>query len=227
MIKQILHLAIATTLILGLVSCKKSYFIPGEWVDLGLPSGLLWYSVNLGATSPEGYGNYYAWGETSTKSDYSWSTYAYGRGYYQLTKYCGNSSHGLNGFTDNLTTLQAADDAATVVLGRGARIPTIAEWQELVENTSSEWMTLNGVYCLKLTASNGNSLFLPAAGYWEGSEPYRGECGYYWSSLLNTDDPANALCVDLFYHPYARIWYDDDDCVRHIGLPVRAVRSMR
>ena len=103
----------------------------GEWVDLGLPSGLLWYSVNLGAAAPEHYGDYYAWGETKTKEDYSWSTYAYGSASNQLTKYCNNSEYGLDGYTDNLTTLQSSDDAATAVIGKGARIPTKDEWQEL------------------------------------------------------------------------------------------------
>ena len=94
-----------------------------EWVDLGLPSGLLWAACNLGASSPEEYGDYYAWGETTTKEVYNWSMYKYSNGDYdQLTKYCNSSSYGHNGFTDNLTTLDAMDDAATQKLGSGARI---------------------------------------------------------------------------------------------------------
>ena len=98
-----------------------------QWVDLGLPSGLLWADRNVGAQSPEDYGNYYAWGETSTKEVYDWSTYAYGNAYDALTKYCNMSNYGLNGFSDNLTTLEASDDAATVNLGGNARTPRFDE----------------------------------------------------------------------------------------------------
>ena len=165
----------------------------GQWVDLGLPSGLLWYSVNLGATSPEQYGDYYAWGETQPKSDYSWSTYAWGSAYNQLTKYCCNADYGMNGFTDNLTTLQSTDDAATAVLGGGARMPTKEEWVELLDNTTAVWTTYNGVNGRRFTGTNGNSIFLPAAGSRLGSEViYAAKYGPYWSSSLYTDDPYDA-----------------------------------
>lgn len=193
----------------------------GEWIDLGLPSGLLWRAYNLGATSPEGYGNYYAWGETSTKGTYDWSTYAYGSAYNQLTKYCYNSSYGLNGFTDNLTTLEAADDAATAVLGSGARIPTMAEWEELIDNTTSVWTTVNGVDGRKFTGTNGNSLFLPAAGNREGTElDGAGERGRYWSSSLYDGYPNDA---------WGMVFNSDGQSVldyrRLYGQSVRAVRS--
>ena len=84
------------------------------YVDLGLPSGTLWATCNVGADTPEGYGDYFAWGETQPKDVYNWSNYQYCNGSHdQLTKYCNNSSYGYNGFTDNLTTLQPGDDAAT------------------------------------------------------------------------------------------------------------------
>ena len=141
-----------------------------EWVDLGLPSGTKWYSCNVGVTTPWEYGDYFAWGETTTKDYYDWSTYAYGTGENALTKYCNNADNGLNGFTDGLTTLESTDNAATTILGSGARTPTQAEWQELVDNTTSEWTTMDGVYGRKFTASNGKSIFLPAAGNRFGSE---------------------------------------------------------
>ena len=165
-----------------------------EYVDLGLPSGLLWSTCNLGANLPEDYGNYYAWGETQPKDIYNWSTYQYCNGDYNtLTKYCNNSSYGYNGFTDNLITLRPDDDAATTNWGNGWRMPTEAEWQELLDNTTITWTQQNGVYGRLFTASNGNSLFLPAAGYrWDGELNSAGSSSIYWSSSLNTDSPRSA-----------------------------------
>lgn len=118
-----------------------------DWVDLGLPSGLLWARCNVGATKPEEYGDYFAWGETQPKSVYDWETYAYGGeddGFVWITKY--GDIYGPNGFTDDgLTTLQASDDAATSVLGGGARTPTREEWEDLLNNCTNEWISLNGV----------------------------------------------------------------------------------
>lgn len=191
-----------------------------EWVDLGLPSGLLWAKCNLGATKPEEYGDYYAWGETSTKEVYLWETYKYCNGdYNQLTKYCNDPEYGYNGFTDNLTTLQPSDDVATAKLGNGARMPTETEWRELIANTTSEWTTENGVYGLRLTAANGKSLFFPAAGYRDGSELLdAGENGVYWSSSLDADDPGFAWYFDFDL--------DDQDVYHYYllyGFSVRAV----
>lgn len=166
-----------------------------EWVDLGLPSGLLWAKCNLGAGSPEQSGCYYAWGETTAKSTYTWSTYKYcNDDYDQLTKYCNNSRYGDNGFTDGLTSLQAMDDAAAqALLGYGARTPTKAEWEELINNTTAVWTTMNGVKGRKFTASNGKSLFLPAAGgRWGGGLDNASTLGYYWSSTLDADYPSGA-----------------------------------
>ena len=193
-----------------------------EWVDLGLPSGLLWATCNLGATTPEGYGDYSAWGETTAKSTYTWSTYKYcNDDYDQLTKYCDNSSYGYNGFTDNLTTLEAMDDAATQKLGSGARMPTKAEWEELINNTTAQWTTMNGVNGRKFTASNGNSLFLPAAGYRDGSELYdAGIYGRYWSSSLYESRPGDAW---NFY--FSEGGQGMNDLGRSRGRSVRAVRS--
>jgi hypothetical protein len=169
-----------------------------QWVDLGLPSGLLWADRNVGAQNPEDYGNYYAWGETKPKEVYDWDTYAYGGyndsiGAYSFIKYCNMPNYGLNGFTDDLTTLEASDDAATVNLGGKARTPTEDEWQELINNTTPTWTTRNGVNGRLLTAPNGKSIFLPAAGGRDGSSLYdAGERGYYWSSTLYTGNPSSA-----------------------------------
>ena len=139
------------------------------YVDLGLPSGLLWAACNVGANAPEEYGDYFAWGETQPKDVYNWSTYQYCMGSNNtLTKYCTDPNYGYNGFTDNLTILLPEDDAATANWGNGWRMPTKEEWQELLDNTTVTWTQQNGVNGRLFTGSNGNSLFLPAAGRWGG-----------------------------------------------------------
>ena len=192
------------------------------WVDLGLPSGLLWAECNLGATKSEEYGDYFAWGETSTKEVYTWETYKYctavdeeGR-VKTLSKYNTRSEYGT---PDNLTTLQPSDDVATQKLGNGARMPTETEWRELIANTTSEWTTVNGVYGRKLTASNGKSLFFPAAGYRLGSELHlAGERGIYWSSSLRADYPRDAWYFYFnSFSQYVSNYY------RRYGFSVRAV----
>ena len=165
-----------------------------DYVDLGLPSGTKWATCNVGADSPEDYGDYFAWGETTPKDTYDWSTYQYGDGSSStLTKYCNNSGYGYEGFTDDLTTLLPEDDAATANWGPDWRMPTKAEWQELLDNTTVTWTTQNGVSGRLFTAANGNSLFLPAAGYRDNSSLYNaGSDGFYWSSSLDTDHPFHA-----------------------------------
>jgi len=191
------------------------------WVDLGLPSGLLWADRNVGASSPEDFGGHYAWGETALKTVYKWSTYAYGSDFNALTKYCFESNYGLNGFTDNLTTLQASDDAATANLGDGARTPTEEEWQELIDYTTSTWTIRNGVNGRLLTAANSKSIFLPAAGQCHSLYFYGpGENGDYWSSALYQNNPSAAWVFA----------FDSDSqnmqvVSRIYGFSVRAVRA--
>ena len=160
-----------------------------EWVDLGLPSGLKWATCNVGANSPEEYGDYFAWGETETKTDYSWDTYKFTTdGGSTFTKYTE---------TDGKTTLDPEDDAAAVNWGGKWRMPTDDEWTELRENCTWTWTSLNGVngYEVKSNA-NGNSIFLPAAGYpSDDGLDDAGNYGYYWSSSLITDDPSYAWDV--------------------------------
>ena len=192
------------------------------YVDLGLPSGLLWATCNVGAFSPEDYGDYFAWGETTPKDNYGWSTYQYCNGSSTtLTKYCTNADFGNNGYVDNLTTLLPEDDAATANWGPDWRMPTYEEWQELYNNTTVTWTTQNGVSGRLFTAANGNSLFLPAAGYRGGSSLYyAGSYGYYWSSSLYTDGPYYAWYF-TFNSGYPYMGYD----IRGYGRSVRPVRS--
>ena len=155
-----------------------------EYVDLGL--SVKWATCNVGATTPEEYGDYFAWGEVEPKEVYDWSTYKWCNGSHTThTKYCTNSDYGT---VDNKTVLEAADDAAAVNWGGSWRMPTDAELTELREECTWTWTTQNGVNGYKVTGSNGNSIFLPAAGYRiENSLDNAGSFGNYWSSSLHTD----------------------------------------
>jgi uncharacterized protein (TIGR02145 family) len=181
------------------VSVTVSGSIDGHnYVDLGL--SVKWATMNVGATAPEEYGNYYAWGEITTKNDYSWSTYKYSSDYKTLTKYCTNSDYGT---VDNKTTLEAADDAATQNWGGNWRMPTIDEWQELIDNCDWKWTddynNTGKAGDIVTSKTNGNSIFLPAAGCRLSDElSGAGSDDYYWSSSLSTDYPYDALYV-FFY----------------------------
>lgn len=197
-----------------------------EYVDLGLPSGTLWATCNIGASSPEGYGNYYAWGETKTKSVYNWETYKYAKGdYKKLIKYCNKSDYGDNGFTDNLNSLQAGDDPATSNWGSGWRTPSKAQWDELLQNTTNKWTKQNGVKGRLFTSKkNSQKLFLPASRDRYDSKPYYdyGSYGCYWSRSLCTDEP------NIAWHLWLSASYDDfymsnDGFYRNIGYSVRPV----
>lgn len=195
-----------------------------EWVDLGLPSGTLWATMNVGANSPEQYGNYYAWGETTTKSSYGWSTYKYSTGsqdMLKMTKYCVKSS---DGTPDNKTELEPIDDAATVNWGNGWQMPS---WDQLVElydssYTTTTWTRKSGVYGYKIMSnSNGNYIFLPA-NHDDSSVPV----GQYWSRSLYTTASMYA-CYLLFGPTYitAKISNVPRHDYRFSGNGVRPVRK--
>ena len=194
-----------------------------EYVDLGLPSGTLWATCNVGASKPEDYGDYFAWGETKTKCIYDWNTYKHAKGIDKLTKYCNESICGYNGFADTLTELQPIDDPATANWGNGWRTPKKEQWDELMAHTNREWTTMNGVEGWLFTSKrNGNSLFLPAAGYrWLDELYYAGHFGCYWSSSLNTDYPDDAW----YFLFYSGSYYGVDSYSRYYGRSVRAVRT--
>ena len=182
-----------------------------EYVDLGL--SVKWATCNVGASAPEEYGDYFAWGEVVPKTTYNWSTYKYCKGSSStLTKYCNNSSYGNNGFTDNKTVLDLEDDAATVNWGGEWRMPTDAEMTELREKCTWTWTTQNGVKGYKVVGPNGNSIFLPAAGYMRNSDlTDAGSYGYDWSSSLRSDNPSFAYGVyfnsDIVYWHYNKRYY--------------------
>ena len=185
-------------------------------VDLGLPSGLKWGSVNLGAEKLEDYGDYYAWGEVETKAIYSWSNYKWGNSPTNFTKYNTDSSRGS---VDNKTDLESEDDAAHVKLGGSWRMPTDAEWTELKTECTWTWTTQNGVNGRLVTGKNGNSIFLPAAGFRRDTNLDNvGLDGFYWSSSLNTDSPGLAWYV---YFGSGNVFRTD--YYRYLGQSVRPV----
>ncbi|MBR4147407.1 MAG: hypothetical protein IKU00_05905 [Bacteroidales bacterium] len=170
-----------------------------NYVDFGLPSGTLWATCNLGADTPEGYGDFFAWGETTPKITYNWSNYQYCEGNINsFTKYCNNTNYGFNGFTDNLFSLLPEDDAATANWGSEWYIPSEAQWRELINNTVITQSIQNGVQGIRLTAINGSkSIFLPAAGFhWDNELCYCGTNYFglccYWSKSLTTNYPYHA-----------------------------------
>ena len=187
-----------------------------EYVDLGL--SVKWATCNVGANKPEEYGDYFAWGETQPKTTYSWSTYKWCNGSYDTqTKYCTNSSYGT---VDNKTVLDLSDDAARANWGGSWRMPTKAEQDELREQCTWVWTTQNGVNGYKVTSKkNGNSIFLPAAGYRYDSSLYSaGSYGYYWSSSLDAGDPDYAYY--LYFSSDHVAW---GSSYRYIGFTVRPV----
>ena len=187
-----------------------------RWVDLGLPSGTLWATCNIGATTPEEYGDYFAWGETETKEIYDWSTYKYCNGSgFALTKYCCNDSYGNDGFVDSLCYLEYSDDVAKVNLGVGWRMPTAAEQFELEDNCRWTWTEQNGVAGYLATGPNGNNIFLPAAG---GSCREAGVWCCYWSSKCFSFQSDIGIFLSLT--EYDRTM---EGSSRSIGLPVRPV----
>ena len=174
-----------------------------EAVDLGL--SVMWATCNVGATTPEGYGNWYAWGETSTKSKYAEQNYAYyTNGQYQYigVNICGTKY-----------------DAARAVWGNDWRLPTRSEIRELTTKCTWTSETLNGVKGYRVTATNGNSIFLPAAGYKDGTtHKEAGTGGFYWSGSL--DRTMTTAAYNLNFRGYDADW----SASRAYGFSVRAVK---
>ena len=155
-----------------------------EYVDLGLPSGTKWATCNVGAKESYEYGSYYAWGEVSSKPKYSWDNYLMGAKN-AIIKYCSDENMGSNNFVDYVQILSPSDDAAQQAWGGNWRMPMIQEMDELQDNCTWTWTTLNGVNGYLVKGSNGASIFLPAAGSYDGADMYEsGFAAYYWTSTL-------------------------------------------
>ncbi len=170
-----------------------------EYVDLGL--SVKWATCNVGASSPSDYGNYYAWGETTTKSNYSNSnSVTYGK---SMGSIAGNPTY----------------DAARANWGSTWRLPTANEIDELLNKCTWTWTSQGGHNGYKVKGPNGNSIFLPAAGWRYGTSLYgAGETGYSWSATPYEDDTSRAYCLGFSSGDHRRYWYD-----RSIGRSVRPV----
>lgn len=198
-----------------------------EYVDLGLPSGTLWATCNIGASSPEDYGDYFAWGETmgSKSREFYWDNYKYCMGSEEtLTKYCDNASYGYNGFTDNVTELESSDDAAYVNWGSDWRMPSVEQFWELINNTTIVWRTMNGKNGCQMTSkSNEKSIFLPAAGmrYFFAATWEEGSLLRYYSRMLYPNAPHGAEYLTNDNERITTGW----DGSRCYGGSIRPVRS--
>ena len=195
-----------------------------EYVDLGLPSRLKWAKCNIGATSETDYGDYFQWGETTSDTVYDWAHYKYCHGSSKtMKKYCTKRSYGK---VDNKTTLEPTDDAARANMGGDWRMPTAAEFQELYDKTTNEWVegyNGSGVNGMKFTSKkNGNSIFFPASGHASGTEVYhRGTYGKYWSSSLYQSRSSNGFHLKFG----SGVIYPQYDDRRYFGFCVRGVRK--
>ena len=203
-----------------------SLFVP-EIIDLGL--SVKWASFNLGASKPEGHGNYYAWGETEPKTSYHWTNYKLSRGTYSsLTKYNYDRAYGTVDNKTRFADYDYADDAARQALGGEWRIPTIAEWTELMESCSWTWTSNfneTGMSGMIVTSNKAGftdkSIFLPASGYWrEDSLDGFWKDGEYWSSSLSFSDPFDSWWVSFGSQYHGK---GDTGWNRYPGLSVRPV----
>ena len=188
-----------------------------EYVDLGL--SVKWAKCNVGAKTETDYGSYFMWGSTrpNTADECTSANTPFLNGpSNKFTKYCTDSSYGA---VDDKTTLEFVDDAARVIMGDNWRMPTEDECRELINSTTNKWTKVNGVDGWKFTASNGNYIFIPAAGVCgNGSVDFIGECGFVWSSSLYASDPGNA-CNLYFYSDSCYVDYG----TRYYGVSVRGV----
>ena len=209
-----------------------------QYVDLGL--SVNWATFNIGASQPQEYGDYFAWAETETKYYYYWSTYKYNIGEYDeenlnsLTKYCPKSKFGYNEYTDTLIVIELSDDIANVKWGGNWRIPTVEEFQELLDNCTWKWTKLNGVKGFKVTSNieghTDKSIFIPAAGYKSGPKLFN-SCPTvnYWTSSLWTRQPHNSLDITFHYDEELKTYEDIYNEIyigysgRYVGRPIRPV----
>lgn len=190
-------------------------------VDLGLPSGTLWATANMGALSSTDFGDYFAWGETtgylSGKTDFTWSNYKWGGADDEtVTKYCADEAYGT---VDDILVLQPEDDAAHVQWGDDWRMPTYEEWTELFYYCHLDLVTVDGVKGLMITNDyNSNILFLPCAGAIDNYLFNLNEYGYYWSSTVYSY-PSRA------YFAYFSTSVGRSSGLRSDGNAIRPVRS--
>ena len=214
-----------TVLINYLLSHEWPASLVDEYVDLGLGSGTLWATHNLGATNPEDYGDYFAWGEiVPNKETYTWATTAwvyYENGSLRFSKYNTDSQYGE---IDNKTELDPEDDAAYVNWGPQWRIPSVAQFDELLTQCTWQWTELNGVKGRLLTGPNGKTLFLPAAGQRSGANVSgTGSNGNYWSRELYYVNPTSYRPMNAYKLYFSSSMKQKVSASRNYGFPVRPV----
>lgn len=227
--KKIFYLvAIALCFSIAATSCKKDskndssienlgggiYKVNGyKFVDLGLPSGLLWAETNLGASEATAAGNYYAWGETATKSEFTADNYKFGKDENSYTKYSSK---------DGKQTLESSDDAAVAAWKKPCRMPLDSEFKELLENTTVTWTTKNDVKGYEFKSkSNSNSIFLPATKYSDDKKQ-----GDYWTASMTVSVPMD---YDLATYFQGNATYNGigGGIDRYNGNSVRPVASIK
>ena len=202
------------------IDAGLTYRVKIEAVDLGL--SVKWAPFNLGASAPEGYGDYFAWGETAPKEEYDFGTYSLcDESYNSLQKYNNNSDYGI---VDDKTVLEPEDDAAHVNWGGSWRMPTDAEFTELIQNCTCTLTTLNGIHGIRMTSNvegyTDKSIFLPASGSRVGTRLLMIDArGTYWSSSLYTERSYKANTFDFYSSPQP----GSNPLDRYTGLPVRPV----
>lgn len=245
--KKILFL-LAIAFSLAFISCNDDKDEPlppdgHECVDLGLPSGTLWATCNVGADNPEDYGDYFAWDETATKEEYDWWNYKWAHWQYDTITdhfyhvieetwykyYMSNWTDDGIVKGDGKMELDPEDDAAYVNWGPRWRMPTLEQLQELLEKCTWQWIQKDNVNGYIVTGPNGNSIFLPTSGGYSSHLYYDGKYAYYWSRSLcsreklaiEAADQADAYILFFNYWGDQQVWYDS----RYVGNTVRAVRA--
>lgn len=191
-----------------------------EWVDLGLTSGTLWATYNVGASTPDGYGYYYAWGEIDKKNSYYWPTYKFSNS--DGTSFTKYNTVGSFGRVDNLTELTADDDVALHEWGKEWAIPTASQIKELMDECNWEWTYYDGsMGYLVRSKKNDRYIFLPAAGnVYEKQISYTNMDGHYWTKSLSTEwAPQCALILNFNSRRY-----EITDSSRFMGGSVRPVK---
>ena len=187
----------------------------GQEVDLGL--SVIWGGWNVGASSPEQYGSYYAWGETEEKSRYGWPTYDF------WSDKNGNGGMDVSEITNLGSNISGTKyDVAHKKWGGSWRMPTQAEFEELISKCTWTWYQYNGVNGYKVTGPNGNSIFLPAGGgYSESSNNYKGVYGNYWSASMNEGDTMDHAWYLSFNHEF---YASGESRNRSLGRTIRPVK---
>ena len=185
-----------------------------EWVDLGLPSKKKWATMNIGASSAEQYGDFYAWGEVATKSSYTWSNY----------KHCNGTEASVKNIGSNITSTDY--DVALKKWGSKWQMPTQDDYKELCQKCTISYATINGKKLIKFTGPNGSYVYFPCSGYYEGSKKDHEDIGaWYWTATVDANDLSGAYLFGGIYEPSSSEKWLIMPQTRNKGCNVRAITS--